>query len=362
MKHIKWLLFLLTMAALVVALVACGGDVATQAPQAQATTGSAQEATQAEDEGDLSSVISEKDLDSYRSSMTTSVTGTKDDQVRELTTQVSTEYTRDPQAQHMSFTATTSTEELASTGTSEIYQVEGMQYTYNLGQWTSMPVTDTSGLADFQFISADRMLKGECGWKNQGKESLDGVSVQHWSLPKAAGQECFASLFYEKGEFTDAGGDLYVAIDGKYVAKMELFWEGEGLSMWGGTSEDAFIDKGRSEISYAMSDVNEPFTIEVPEEALKAPLMPEDIPYPPGAEQVSQAFGLITLMAPGTAQEVADYYAAEMPGYGWTAGEVQEFGGMFSLDFSSKGRTANFVITADPASGKTQVVITVQGK
>jgi hypothetical protein len=273
--------------------------------------------------------------------------------------EVKTEYVRDPEAQHISMT-TSSTEQPTQTGTIEIYQVEGMQYMQMGEQWISTPVTDTSTLGAQGLVSGEDVLNEDCGWKKQGKESLDGISVQHWSLPESGAKQCFQSIkVYDQGEITAAGGDLYLAVDGNYVAKMDLYFEGTGLSMFGGTTEGAIIDEGRSDISYTMSDVNQPFTIEVPEAALQASALPEDIPLPPDAEAASQMFGMISFSSSSTPQQISEFYQAEMPGYGWTAGEVQEFGGVYTLAFTKEGKKASFMISADQ-SGKTQVLITVQ--
>lgn len=116
------------------------------------------------------------------------------------------------------------------------------------------------------------------------------------------------------------------------------------------------------EITYTMSDVNEPFTIEVPEEALKGSQLPEDIPTPADAEGVSQVFGMITFTSATPPGELSDFYKTEMPKNGWTLSNEGSFGGVFSLEFTKGGRTASLMISADAAPGKTSVLITVQGE
>ena len=374
MNKIKWLAFAILIASVVLGVVACGGTKATTVPKPGATQVVAASATNtplpkptatteptAEPDAtlDVARLSLTTDLQSYRSSTTITLTGTKSGKQVEESIDVKTEYTRDPKAQHISMT-TSSTEQPTQTGTIEIYTVEGMQYTKMGEQWISSPMTDTSQLEQQGVISAMDMINDACGWKNQGKESLDGVRVQHWTLPKAGAEKCFAAIkVYEKGELTDAGGDLYIVIDGNYIAKMDLFFVGKGLNILGGTAESALLDEGRSDINYTMSDVNQPITIEVPEAALQASALPEDIPIPPDAEGASQTFGMITFSSPSTPKQISDFYQAEMPNYGWTAGDVQEFSGMYTLGFTKESRTASFLISTDQ-SGKTTVLITVQ--
>jgi hypothetical protein len=390
MRNEKWLLLALLLAGLLLVAVACGGEKATTVPQAETTPlsgGEAPAAVQgtsptstskplptseptaqaeptAEPEAELSAadLVNAEDLDSYRSTTTIGYTGTKDGKPFEASTEVFTEYTREPAAQHISMTSTSSNQ-LTDTGTIEIYQVEGMQYMKMQDQWISTPVTDTSSLDSQGLISGENMLTDACGWKKQGTETIDGVRTEHWTLPNTGIDKCFASLkIYDEGELTGAGGDVYIAVDGKYVVKTVMYSEGKGLSVFGGETEDSIVDEGRMEITYTMSDVNEPFTIEVPEEALKGSQLPEDIPTPVGAQGVSQMFGMISFTSDMTAQEVADFYKAEMPNSGWSLTKDESFGDFYSLEFTKGGRTASFMITTDATSGKTSALITVQGE
>lgn len=382
MVKTKWIALALLAAVLILGTAACGGEKATTPPEAQPTNATGGEpatsvqtepttvaATSADnttlpevtagDEAtlDLSSISKEK-LDSYRSTTTIVLSGTKDDKEIEESIEVKVEYTRDPLAQHITM-STASTELVTQTGTIEMYQVEGMQYMQYGNQWISSPVTDTSSLDTQGLISGEDLLNDACGWKKAGKESLDDVRVQHWTLPETATDECFAALeLQEAGEITAAGGDLYIAIDGSYVAKMDIYFEGTGLYLFGTEAATASLD-GRTDVSYSMSDVNQPITIEVPEAALEASALPEDIPLPPDAEGASQMFGMISFTSASTPTEISEFYKTEMPSHGWTPGDVSEFSGIFTLDFSKEGKKANFMISADQ-NGKTTVLVTVQ--
>jgi hypothetical protein len=255
--------------------------------------------------------------------------------------------------------STASTELVTQTGTIEMYQVEGMQYMQYGDQWISSPVTDTSSLDTQGLISGEDLLNDACGWQKAGKERLDDIRVQHWTLPETATDECFAALeLQEAGEITAAGGDLYIAIDGNYVAKMDIYFEGTGLYLFGTEAATASLD-GRTDVSYSMSDVNQPITIEVPEAALEASALPKDIPLPPDAEGASQMFGMISFTSASTPAEISEFYTAEMPGLGWSAGDVSEFSGIYTLSFSKEAKKASIMISADQ-SGKTTVLVTVQ--
>jgi len=383
MKTKTWMLFSILAALVILGAAACSGEAAPTPTQAAADnpivtvvvtsppepTAEAASATdtplpeptavseptaETEPTLDLADIASVQ-LDSYRATTIMTVSGTKDGKQIDTSIEVTTEFVRDPIAQHSTVTSTNS-ESVTQTGTIEIYQVEGMQYMLLEDQWISTPFTDTSSIESQGLFSAAEVLDGGCGWEDRGKENLDGLRVQHWSLAETAAQECFASLDLEDaGKVTQAEGDMYVAVEGGYVTSMELSFEGTELPVFG-SSDSALLDQGRMVISLSMTDVNQPITIQVPDAALEASALPEDIPMYPGATGGSQMPGLITFTSTSTAEQVRDWYLAEMPALGWTAGEVTDIGDMYSFSFTKEGRKADFFL--GPAGGVTSVMIT----
>jgi hypothetical protein len=108
-----------------------------------------------------------------------------------------------------------------------------------------------------------------------------------------------------------------------------------------------------------VTDVNQPITIEVPKEAVEAGQPPEGIPIPENAEEVSNAFGIVSYNSASTVQEIHDYYKAEMPKNGWTESKDEQFGEMYSMEYTKDGSTASIMISTDSSSGKTSVFISV---
>jgi hypothetical protein len=224
--------------------------------------------------------------------------------------------------------------------------------------WMSAPAEGDLG-SEFDMFSSDEFLSDTCGWKNQGETELNGVQVQHWTVSKEDVEACLpAADLEELGDITALSGDLYIAVDGNYVARMDMVMEGSNMDMGLGLSDEE-ISEGRIEISIEFTDVNEPFTIEVPEEAMAGAGLPQDIPVPPDAGAVSSMFGMITFESPSTAQEVADFYQAEMPNNGWTETGADDMGAIFMLEYEKDGRTASFMISTDQDTGVTSVLITL---
>ena len=389
MKHAKWLLLLVLLASLALGLAACGGDTEPTSPPAeqptevsevQPTDEPASEPTQApepttpptdtplpepadtpeteeeEEEFDLSSLSSTAELSSYKSTMWITMVSDDNGQEQEQTIEVSIEYTSEPRAQHITMSGAV-TGPGAEGGTIEMYLIEDTMYMKMEDQWLSMPATEED-LDEDAFITPDAMLEDLCGWRKEGSDEINGVKVEHWTFTKDDIDKCMP---YEDltglGELTNADGDLYVAKDDNYVVLMELMYEGENLDMDIGDTDEG-VQVVRMEIHYETTDVNEPFTIEVPAEAMESSSLPDDIPVPDGTTGVNNMFGMINYTSETAPEEVYVFYQEEMPNNGWTEVSADAMSGLWMLEYTKDGRTANVMITEDDA-GNASVMITV---
>ena len=385
MRQMKWLLLLILLVSLVLSLASCGGgEEPTSPPEVEATEVSegaeaqpTEEPTEAPEptptteptdtplpeptdtpetveDFDLSSISSTTELSSYRSLMLITTVAVVDGAEETQTIEFSIEYTSEPLAQHMSMSG----EALGAEGeTIELYFVEDTMYMKMGDQWIAMPATEEDIETD-AFLSTDALLEDVCGWKDQGREEIDGIKVRHWAFTKEDFDECMLlEDLTGMGELTDAGGDLYVAEDGNYVVLMEMFFEGEDLDLdLGEEGEEAKAQ--RMEIRYETSDVNEPFIIEVPPEALESGALPEDIPFPDDAADVTNMFGMITFTSEMGAEAVFAFYQEEMPNSGWTEVSAEANPGLWMMEYTQDGRTASFMITEDD-SGSASVMVTI---
>lgn len=394
MKKGKWILVLLLLVALAVGLAACGGDseeatqptepagaseqeesssapqqepaAPTEAPPTAASTDTAEpgpidspepEVLPEDVELDLDAVGLPEDLFSYRSKMRLLITGTDTEEEAGEAMEILVEFTRQPLTQHIVMSGE-GTEQADEAGDMEMYRVEDTIY-MKLGEgWISTP-SDDDVLDETGFLDPEDMLGDTCGWKHEGRSSYNSVDSEHWKLSWEDLKSCMVGEEWtDIGEITDASGELYVAREGNYIAYMELMLEGQNLAMSTGGEEGA-VKEGRMEFTYEMSDVNTPMTIEVPEEALASSKLPEDIPVPEGAEEVSFMFGMLTFNSASSPTEVADFYKAQMPENGWTESGVTELGDMYMLEYTQDGRSASLIISTDTDTGKTTVLITV---
>ncbi len=378
MNPSRTIVLALLLFALVTGLVACGGEpspapadtaapVASDMPAPTATpttvpptdtpepTAAAPQVT----ELDLQDLATPSDLSSYRSNVTMTTSGTQAGETVEGRLEVLMEYTSEPLVQHLRMSGEgAGMAEVESMGTVEMYQLEDTTYIQFGDQWLSVPTTEEI-TANMGVIKPEDLLEDTCGWQQQADTEYEGIEAYRWTLATEDAQACMTEDMMEGlGEISEATGELYVAKEGNYIIHMEMALTGSELNASLGGGEQV-LDDGRMEVTFDLRDVNEPFTIEVPEEALTSGALPEDIPVPDDAEDVTNAFGMITYNTAQSPAEMSDYYQAQMPANGWTEVSTEETEGMFALEYSKEGRTANLIINTDADSGMTEVVIMI---
>lgn len=308
--------------------------------------------------GDLepSSLTTPANLLSYRSFMSIVITQIVDGQALTETVDFDTAFTSDPPAQHVSV-ASTGTAGTGGMESVEWYQVGDTMYV-DLGPdgWLSVPASEGEDLAA-GLVTPDALLDDTCGWQSQGTTTLDGIQVERWTTTKAQMDACMpAEQLIGIGNLTDAGGEMFVALDGFYVAQMDFFYAGTNLDL-GISATDQPVGKGRLDFSYKLTDVNQPFSIDLPPGALAAASGPEDIPIPDNAQGVANMGSLITFSSPDTPTQLADYYKVQMPGFGWSEVSSDDLGGMLMLEFTKEGKTTSIMLQPDD-SGATSALIT----
>ncbi len=383
MKHLKWSLLVVLIAGLALSLAGCGGGTEATAPAEVGPTEVSEtepeevppaEPTQVaeptttptdapvpepteEEELDASALAGLSDLRSYRSTMRLTMRQVQDGEEREQSMVFVAESTSEPKAQHITVSSEGFEDEMPSASL-DMYLIEDTMYMKLEDQWLSIPATEddmeTAGI-----ITPDTLLEDTCGWKRQDSTEINGVKVQHWTFNKEDMEKCMPlEELTGIGELAEAGGDLYVTEDENYIVQMNLFYEGDDLDLDLGETEEG-VKVQRVEFHYTMTDVNEPFAIEVPEEALASGALPEDIPVPEDAQELTNMFGVLTFTSPTGIQEITEFYKTEMPGNGWNETSVNEVSGMYMLEYTKESRTASFLISTGD-SGETSVMITVQ--
>ncbi len=385
MKYPKLLLIFVILAAMVLPMAACGGEEAKPTQAAQAPTNTLPPAPANTptpppptdtptpppptdtptpeptlEPLDLTALEKPADLSSFRSSMEISWQGTYTDGTPASGSMaIAVEFVREPKAEHLTISGDLAGMEglgLPEGQALEMYVVNNTMYTNMFGSWMQMPAEEGGlGAEEMSFTATDDLLDGLDKPKYEGTETYNGVKTRHYSFDESSFK---AEGLPEGMTIEDATGNIYIAVEGNYLIHMDVTISGTGLDLPTGT-EGRTIQNGSMTVKIDLLDINQPITIQVPEEALQSGGVPEDIPVPADAEELANFMGMITFKSASTPQQIADFYKAEMPKNGWTESKAEEFGGMYSLEYTKEGRTASFIISSDSASGKTSVLITV---
>ncbi len=382
MKSIKILFIFVILAAMVLPIAACGGEKPTPTQVAQGPANTVPPAPtntplppptdtpipipptdtpmpepEEEEPIDITALEKPTDLNSFRSRVEISWQGTYTDGTPGGGSMViAVEFVREPRAEHVTISGDFAGMEglgIEEGQALEMYVVGNTMYTNMFGSWMQMPAQEGGlGAEEMAFVSSADLLKGLKKPKYEGKETYNGIKTKHYSFDERSFEEV------EEIEIEKATGNIYIAEEGEYLVHMDVTMSGKKLGLPTGAEGQA-LQEGSMTIKTDLSDINQPITIQVPEEALQGSGVPEDIPAPDDAEELSNFMGMITFKSPSTPQQIADFYKAEMPNNGWTQSKADEFGGMYTLEYTKEGRTASFIISTDSSTGKTSVLITV---
>lgn len=342
--------------------------------------------------GTLGSLLPPDNLESYRLVEEIGFEGTAPDgvEVSELVT-TTIELVREPLAMHATVASDIEGLELflgfmgLEGNTIETYVIEDSLYMAFFGSWMETSVEamgtafDLGGLSlpsdesgpDLSGLPVGPTEVGFSGtytvtqWLKEavyvGQETYSGVATRHYTLD----QSSFNPEALPSGMTIEAAtGDLHLAEDGNYVVRLDLTVEGTNLS--GPTPGDApRLQEGTLTYRATLSAINEPLTIELPQEARQATSLPEDIPVPDDAQKLlggglfgMTLFGYISDRAPA---EVASFYSETMPELGWTNVKAEGSPPQYRFEYAQGDRSIVVEIDAAPEMEKTLIVISAGG-
>jgi hypothetical protein len=330
---------------------------ATEAPTAQATE-SAEQGEKTPGPLDFS-LESLKDLTSYRSTLDVKWNGTKDDKPVEGHLSVRHAFVREPAAYEMHL------EGAGYLGGSvdekpmkvSFYQIGDQTwfYTSENDSWMQVP----SGQMDFQksFLefSPATILPGFSAnqeLKHDPKvREVNGVACYQYAFT----EKDIAPGESEERAITRAQGEAFVAVDGGYIVKLTV-----DADINAPLGDDLF-QKGTLNLSYDLSDINQPFTIELPPEAAAKAKGREDIPQLPDATIEFSTPDMVSYKTASSVKDAITFYETEMPKQGWqvSADETFKMEDMANLAFI-KGTDKATVLIMKEDTGGTNVMISVQ--
>ncbi len=333
---------------------------ATQTPQATATTAPTNTPvppptdtpapeTSAPELSSIDSNVSQ--LGSYRMSMVFKVTGKDaDDKPQDQTMTFMQEVNTAANSLHFSisgFEAVFGTG--ASTGTMEFYQLDKNTYLITTMENQSTPTCMSFSSEDTSFdknaIDPGTMMKDIVpGALIDRGEVVNGVKTDHYKVKNVG---------VGFGNLTSESGEVWIAQDGGYA--VHFVGQAEGIF------DLSTSIKGQMNWTYDMKDVNQTFTIDLPEICANQKSALGDLPIPDNATQVSSLGQIITFGSPDKPDVVAKYFRDNLPGKGWKITEDSAMGDtLFMLTAEKDGKSLSFMIAADDKTKGTSVIITSQ--
>jgi hypothetical protein len=289
-----------------------------------------------------SSVSSVQNLSSYRVGFRFDWKGTKAGQPVDGYIDMRSAFVREPAAREMQFEAK-GMDQAATQAPSKISFIQvgdtAWMYESQSNTWMQVP----AGEANFAegFFKPEDLMSGF--GVNKGQRSL---------LPEEVnGVSCYKYTFSEE-DFTastgeavkNASGEAYIAVDGGYVVKMAI----NGDVSY--TTPDQMFDEGTIKLTFDLSDINQPITIEPPAEAKAQTGGREDLPKMPDAKVELSTSELISYRTASSVKDTADFYETEMAKNGWTAGENNKdliMDESAILSYTKAGETANVIVNKD---------------
>jgi hypothetical protein len=322
-------------------------EEATQ-PVEEAEPTAAPEPTSTPEEADLSLDSRTTGLDqlkSYAVTWKSKWETTEDGKTQQFTWDWLEEYTADPQALHYIWKSNEDGMEKAGM---EIWQIGDTMYMVSTEadgstNCTSFSSSDPdSGLKKGTFSPST--LGSLSGAKYIGTENVNGIATKHYKY-----DEKTSSL----AGFGKVSGETWVAIDGGYVVKDMLNWEG-GAGLFGGGT--AAGESGKGTWAWELSNPNGAITITPPEGCESAA---KGLPILPDAADKT-TMGDVTIFK--TASKPADvlaFYQKEMAAAGWKpSGEPTSMEGFSVLEFAKDSQKASITITSEGEGSQVMINVT----
>jgi hypothetical protein len=185
------------------------------------------------------------------------------------------------------------------------------------------------------------MLGSVTNAKYVGSEMVNGVATKHYRYDEKG-----ASLL----GFSKFNGETWVAVDGGYVVKDVLNWEG-GAGLFG-----VSMTNGSGSWNWELTDINQPVKIEPPANCGGGAAL--DLPVMADAKEKARFGDVLSYKTASNPTEVADFYRREMVAAGWSLdGEPTVAEQLTMLAFTKESQKAQVMLSAEDAG--TTVVITV---
>jgi hypothetical protein len=253
------------------------------------------------------------------------------------------EYSSEPKALHWIWHIVS--QDQSQSADWEVWQIDNTMYMRTKeaggdGQCTSFSSDDQNSQLTKGLFNPS-MLGSVKDAKYVGTDTVNGISAKHYKYDEKS-----AALFGA----SKVAGEIWVAVEGGYVVKETVAWNGGG-GLFGGKSNA----KGEGKWTWELSDVNKAIPIQAPEDCGGAAT---DIPVMKDATDKSTFGDTLTYKTPSKLTDVVAFYQKQMPSAGWKLnGEPEVSDEMATMEFAKGDQTATIILSIE--DDKTQVMITV---
>jgi hypothetical protein len=287
-----------------------------------------------EEEVGLSSISSGlQSLDSYRSYFKMTSESSTGGEETQSVLEMDMEYVRDPFAQRVVVRGG----DMGLGESFESVQIGDQRYiVWGEGQCVSSSAGEDEDM-DMELFEIDDAIGGlENARRVRPDETVNGVLSRHYVFDEKALAGWSA--------FTQAEGEMWVAVDGEYVVRYTLQAEGENPITG---------DEGHIGWEYEIRDANASIIIEPPADCEAAE---SDFPIMADAANMSAMGGFVTYESGSSFDDVLSFYQEQMVADGWSEnGDAFVSSGTAMLNYTKDGRTVAVNLTE--SDGKVSVAI-----
>ncbi len=277
------------------------------------------------------------DLSSYRANLIVDFEGTRGGQPAKGRLESLTEVTRQPAAWHhyLKAAATLPQAELAP-GPAEFYRVADKVYLKKgaEGRWVTFKDGDISPEALGFFNLEDLIILPSGVSRPPQPEFLDGMAVQHYTF--TAGNLAMPNLIFEQAQ-----GDLWLATPDNYLVQYII---SATIRVVIPDPKAHIFDQGHLNLHYTLTDVNAPFDIIPPQNALTRSNPLGSLPRLPDAQIISVFPTFIEYTSAISPVGATLFYQDELTAQGWTENTLTVFTEKARLSYSKEGQALTVLI------------------
>ena len=277
-------------------------------------------------------------LDSYRVNLELDFAGFLDGKPTAGQIEVLTELTRQPSAQHRYLKASTDNHfQNTGLGVSEFFQVDNQIYFKGVDTpgWSQFSAGRASA-DQLDLIEPERLiiLPNTVSQPPQA-ETLQDLSVKHYQFTQD-------DLNSSQIIFEQAQGDLWIAAPENFLIQYTL---SATLKITLPDPKAHFVDEGTLNLFYAVSDVNQDFTIVPPVSQISDNHPLEELPRPADAQIVTRFPTLLEYTSAISPVSATLFYRDQLSTLEWVEDDAQIFNEKANLIFSQENQTLRILIT-----------------